>query len=271
MIKSPAESGRQSSFSRSMEIQGRVVHALLMREIITRYGRHNIGFAWLFAEPMLFSLGVIVLWNLFHDVGSAHHISAIAYSLTGYSTILVWRNTIGRCTLAVEPNASLLYHRNVRVIDFFWARIALELIGTTLSMIVLIGLFVAVNVIPLPADIMSMVIAWALLCWYAAAMGLLIGGLTEFNELTERLWHPIAYFQLPVSGALVMAAWLPEYVRKLVLLFPVANCVELFRYGYFGNEVKTYYSISYVVLVNLVLSWLGLLVVSAAARRVEPE
>ena len=50
----------------SLRIQARVVHALIMREIITRYGRHNIGFAWLFAEPMLFTIGVIGLWSIVH-------------------------------------------------------------------------------------------------------------------------------------------------------------------------------------------------------------
>ncbi|VWM10533.1 ABC transporter permease [Burkholderia lata] len=255
----------------SLKIQGRVLYALLMREIITRYGRHNIGFAWLFAEPMLFSIGVVILWNVAHNEGTSHHISAIAYSLTGYSTILVWRNTIGRCVMAVEPNASLLYHRNVRVIDFFLARIILELLGTTLSMLILFLFFMAIGLIPFPYDVMSMIIGWVLLCWYAGAMGLLIGALVEFSEVVERLWHPIAYFQLPVSGALVMAAWLPVSARNIVLMFPVANCVELFRYGYYGNEVRTYYDTSYVVLCNLVLTCLGLFVVSAASRRVEPE
>ncbi|WP_459625529.1 ABC transporter permease [Burkholderia sp. 3C] len=258
-------------FSDSLKIQGRVLYALLMREIITRYGRHNIGFAWLFAEPMLFSIGVVILWNVAHNEGTSHHISAIAYSLTGYSTILVWRNTIGRCVMAVEPNASLLYHRNVRVIDFFLARILLELLGTTMSMIILFIFFMSIGLIPLPHDVMSMLIGWVLLCWYAAAMGLLVGGLVEFSEVVERLWHPIAYFQLPVSGALVMAAWLPESARNIVQKFPVANCVELFRHGYYGNEIRTYYDITYVVLCNLVLTCLGLFVVSAAARRVEPE
>ena len=45
-------------------IQKRVISALLMREILTRYGRHNIGFLWLFAEPMIFTVGVTVLWNI---------------------------------------------------------------------------------------------------------------------------------------------------------------------------------------------------------------
>ena len=260
-----------TSLGCSLTIQWRIVKALLMREIITRYGRHNIGFAWLFAEPMMFTVGVVILWSLFHDIGAAHHISAVAYTLTGYSTVLVWRNTIGRCTLAVEPNQALLFHRNVRVIDLFLSRIILEIGGATLSMLVLMSLFIAAGVIDAPFDLMDMIIAWTMLAWYAAAMALLIGGLTEFSELVERFWHPIAYFQLPVSGALAMASRLPANVRNIVLLFPTANCVELFRYGYFGEAVKPYYDLGYVAIVNLLLTWAGLAVVTAASRRVEPQ
>ena len=36
----------------SWRIQRRVIWALVMREILTRYGRHNIGFLWLFVMIM---------------------------------------------------------------------------------------------------------------------------------------------------------------------------------------------------------------------------
>ena len=81
---------------RSLGIQARVVHALIMREIITRYGRHNIGFAWLFGEPMLFTVGIIILWSVYREGGSTSHINIISYALTGYSTVLNWRNGIDR-------------------------------------------------------------------------------------------------------------------------------------------------------------------------------
>lgn len=253
-----------------MAIQARVVFALVMREIITRYGRHNIGFAWLFAEPMMFTLGVMALWSLFHDA-SSHHINVMAFAVTSYSTVLVWRNVIGRCSLAVEPNASLLFHRNVRILDLFLARIVLELAGITLSMMVLISGFVAADLIPAPADMLTMAAGWGLLAWYSAAMGLLIGGLSEYSDLVERLWHPIAYFQLPISGAFAMASWLPPGIREMVMIFPVPHCVELFRYGYFGSAIKPYYDVPYVAACCLVITWLGLAVVRGASKRVESQ
>lgn len=255
--------------SKAFVIQARVVFALIMREIITRYGRHNIGFAWLFAEPMLFTVGIMALWTILHESGTDHHINIMAFAITSYSTVLMWRNTIGRCTLAVQPNLSLLFHRNVQVIDLFLARIFLEIAGTTFSMVVLLSASIAVGLIPPPADMLTMAAGWGLLTWYSAAMGLIMGGLCEYSEMIERLWHPVSYFQLPVSGAFVMASWLPTHLRELTLLFPAPNCVELFRFGYFGNAIKPYYDVPYVVLVCSFLTWIGLAVVRDISTKVE--
>ena len=78
-----------------------------MREVITRYGRHNIGFLWLFVEPMMFTLGVTALWSL----AGMHHSSTlpiVAFAVTGYSSVLLWRNMPGSCGNA---------HRTEPVVD----------------------------------------------------------------------------------------------------------------------------------------------------------
>lgn len=80
----------------------------------------------------MFTLGVTALWTL----SKATHGSSLpitAFAVTGYSSVLVWRNSASRCALAIEPNQSLLYHRNVRVIDLFLSRVILEIAGATIS------------------------------------------------------------------------------------------------------------------------------------------
>ena len=49
----------------SLLIQKKGIGALLMREIITRYGRNNIGFLWLFVEPLLLTLVMVLMWKFF--------------------------------------------------------------------------------------------------------------------------------------------------------------------------------------------------------------
>src|SRR3984893_18073655 len=112
----------QPSLLRSLAIQRRVLHALMMREIITRFGRENLGVLWLIAEPMLFTIGVATLWT----AAGFHHGSSmpiVAFAVSGYSSVLMWRNSASRACSAVEQNKPLLYHRNVQVVDVLLTRI----------------------------------------------------------------------------------------------------------------------------------------------------
>ena len=85
--------------------QWRVLSALVMRELLTRYGRNNIGFLWLFLEPMLFTLAITIFWAATRSIhGSA--IPITAFALTGYSSVLLWRNMVGRCINAIETKAA---------------------------------------------------------------------------------------------------------------------------------------------------------------------
>ena len=116
MIDSFRTTHHSTSLRRSFTIQLRVIGALLMREVLTRYGRHNIGFMWMFVEPMLFTLGVMAFWS-FSKMNSHSSIPIVAFSVTGYSSVLLWRNMPARCVGAIEPNLALMYHRNVKVFD----------------------------------------------------------------------------------------------------------------------------------------------------------
>src|SRR3954468_3184908 len=102
--------GEGAGVAECWRVQQRVIHALLMREILTRYGRHNIGFLWLFVEPMIFTTGVTILWSLTKSVHGST-LPIVAFALTGYSSVLLWRNMPARCIGAIEPNLSLMYHR----------------------------------------------------------------------------------------------------------------------------------------------------------------
>ena len=130
----------KTSLKVSLSIQLRVVSALIKREVITRYGRHNIGFLWLFVEPMLFTLGVTALWIVMKATHGSN-LPITAFALTGYSSLILWRNCSNRAVKAIEANLSLMYHRNVRVMDVFAARLILEVIGATTSITILTIIF----------------------------------------------------------------------------------------------------------------------------------
>jgi len=256
-----------TSLRESFAIQRRVVWALLMREVITRFGRENVGVLWLIGEPMIFTLGVATLWTL----GNLHTVSAIpivAFAITGYSSVLLWRNTVSRCNSGIQQNLGLLYHRNVRVIDVFITRIVLEMSGATASFITLSCIFIAIEWIAPPVDMLTVAFGWLMLVWFGAALAITLGAATSYSELIERLWHPASYLLFPLSGAAFMVDWLPERAQHVILLLPMVHGVEIVREGYFGHVVRTHYDVGYMAFVNLTLTLLGLFLMRDAGRRV---
>ena len=264
-----AVAAKGNDFLARLAIQGRVIGALLMREILTRYGRSNIGFMWVFVEPMLFTIGVLVLWSIFHK--HSVRLPLIPFTVTGYSSVLCWRTTISRCGNAIEPNRALMHHRNVRIFDLYAARIIIELAGVTISFLTLFTALTLLQLMPEPDDILEMLCAWLLLGWFSAGMALIVGSLAVYTEAVERVWHVIAYLFLPMSGAFFMVDWLPYRFQEYALLIPTVGCTELLREGYFGPSVRAHYHLGFLVISNLVLTFAGLALVRNVSEKVEGQ
>jgi len=260
----------QPSLGRSWQIQRRVIWALLLREILTRYGRHNIGFLWLFVEPMSFTLGVTALWSASKAVHGAH-LPIVAFAITGYSSVLLWRNMPARCIMAIAPNLGLLYHRNVRPLDIYLSRLLLEAAGATMSFVFLVLFFHFIGWLEFPEDVLQVIAAWCLIAWFGTALALLLGALSESSETVEKLWHPISYLMFPLSGAAFLVDALPVVAQKYILLLPMVDGVEYLREGYFGSQMVAHYNIGYMALANAVLTLLGLSQTRRVSMTVVPE
>lgn len=260
----------QRSLRAGLRVQSRVVSALLLREIITRYGRHNIGFLWLFVEPMLFTLAVTLLW-----VGlDLNHVSSLpitAFAVTGYSSLLLWRNMPGRLIGSVGPNLSLMYHRQVKVADIFVSRLMLEFMGATMSFIVLTVVFTIFGWMTWPEDLLKVMLGWLMLTWFGCGLGILMGALAEDYEIIEKLWHPFAYLIMPLSGAGFIVDTLPKAGRDLILYLPMINAVEYLREGFFGSAMVAHYDLAYMAVANFVLTALGIAKLRIISRKVVPE
>lgn len=244
----------------ALKIQLRVIGALLMREIITRFGRHNVGFLWLFLEPMLFTTGAALVWSATQHLHGSR-LQIIPFIVTGYSTLLLWRNCSFRGIKAIESNRSLLNHRNVKLMDIFAARMLLEVSGVTASFLAVMMVLFATGSIAAPHDVLVMLGGWLLMAWFSVNLGVILGCLSERTDLVERLWHPVSYFLLPVSGAFFMVSWLPGGWRGAIGLVPMVNATEMLRAGFFGPGTTTFFDAWYTTVFCACMSLVALLLV----------
>ena len=260
----------KTSFRESLAIQKRVIGALLMREIITRYGRNNIGFLWLFVEPLLMTLIMVLMWKFF-KVNNISTLNIVAFTITGYPMMMMWRNASNRAIGSISANMSLLYHRNVRVLDTIFARMLLEIAGATIAQIAIMSVLIAVRWIEMPADIFYMLLAWLLMAMFAIGLGLIICSVAFHFEPFGKVWGTISFVMMPLSGVFFFVHNLPQQLQHYVLMLPMVHGTEMFRAGYFGSSVTTYGNPWFILLCNLVLLLLGLAMVTKFSKGVEPQ
>src|SRR6516225_1163202 len=123
-LRRPGPSGLMSSFWRGLRIQWRVVHALIIREIYSRFGRESLGFAWIVAEPLVFALPVLFVWRAVRNPYE-HGLSLVP----------------------------LLYHQRVKILDVFLARALLEIGSNITALLVSFAVFYAIGAVEVPRDL----------------------------------------------------------------------------------------------------------------------
>ena len=255
----PSRTGRLLRSS-SWEINRRVISALLIRELLTRYGRNNIGFLWLFVEPAAFIIAVTIVWTKIRGVHITD-IPIVEFALTGYSSLLLWRNGPSRCIGAVKSNRALLFHRQVTVFDIFTARILLEIFSISAVLMMLTLALWALDWLTLPEDVLQVIGGWFLTAWFAAGLAMIVGGLAEKAEVVGRLWPPFSYLLMAVSGVAFTVNALPPGARDIILWIPMINALEYLREGWFGSVMHAHYDIQYLVIVNVISTLVGVILV----------
>ena len=247
-------------------IQGRVIWALTMREIITRFGREGLGSIWLFIEPAMFIIGVMII---FSQIDTGKEYSVAEYLAVSYPTLQLWRNGTNRLTKALEINRALLHHQPIRPIDLLYSRILLEFCGAAASFFFLYIVLVEIGICQWPADLLRMALGYLLVAWFSFSFVLFMTALGELSETIERVSHIILYLMLPFSGVFAPLFAVPPSFRAPMEYFPLIDAVEYFHSGYYGTRLETYFDIPYTIFSLTAMTLVSLSLTTIAIRRMQ--
>jgi capsular polysaccharide transport system permease protein len=246
-------------FLRSLTIQRRVLGALIMRETWTRFGRENLGFAWMYGEFLIFALPVIVMWHLIRG-HREHGLLVVPFVWSGYLPILLFRHVGSRMIFVVRGNIALFYHRNVTPFDAVLARMAVEIFGNYGAVVFSFFLLYSIGTMDWPRNMPLLFVGYFYMTWWCVAVGFVIAAFSERSALFEKIWSPLSYIYLPVSGFAYMAAWLPASLRSILLtVMPALPCYEMIRSGLFGRVIRAYYGIPRLSFILAAITLFGLL------------
>lgn len=239
-------------------IQADVIGALVMRELHTRFGRDNIGYLWIFAEPLLLAGAVAALHSTQH-LPVAGGVRSIPFAIAGYTLFIMFRSMVSRAETLLEANRPLLNHRRVTILDMLVARALLEIASTILVLAILLGAAWALDYYDGPSDVLLMAVAIAYLAWFSFALSMLITLLSHESPLVGRLIHPLLYLSMPLSGAFFSMVWLPDSLRQLLAWVPLVPMYELLRVGMFAGYPHDYAQLGYPTV------WCGILTLAGLA------
>jgi capsular polysaccharide transport system permease protein len=261
--EAPAATSLQApTFENNLEVMGRVVFGLMLRESRTRYGTSDLGYLWAVIDP---AIQMAVLWLVYTMLGRSVPLptSMPVFLVTGILPYLFWRNCTVRGGSAAAANLALLTYPQVKVFDVVIARVLLD--AATIVVVTLIFVFVlrfAANqqFSTWVRDPISLAGGVFSLFFFSFCTAILSSSLA-------RLWRPwpqvFGYLSRPLyftSGVFFTFESLPSSIKALALYNPVAHLLEWIRTGAIPGFVSYSYSPLYVYSWAFSMLFIGLMI-----------
>lgn len=259
-----------ASLRKGWDIQIRVIGALMLRELTTRFGRENIGFLWIMVEPLLFAVLVGLLWRVMKGP-QEYGVDIVAFVVTGYIPLVLFRSSVNRAISSFTANSSLLYHRQITILDLILVRFLIELIGHTMAyafIAIVMGVF---GYFPWPHDMGFLLLGWLYYALFTFAVTLVIAPLSEMSEVLEKIVPVSTYMMIPFSGAFYLVGALYPEAANVVLYSPPVHGMEMMRYGVFGPKIDPQFDFLYPLEFSLPCMALGLLLCRMVRKRLVVE
>lgn len=259
---------RRSKFFEDLSLKQRVYSALMLRYIVTRYGRENLGFIWLVLEPMILCLGVMLLWSYMKGA-SQHGLQVAAVVYTGYMPLTLWRHMSNAPAFLLRFSKNFLNFRMISALDILLSRLSLEFISVSASAIIVYVVLSQFAVLPPVYDWSLVLAGWMLMGVLGLSWGLIVGTAVEISSIVEKFLQPAQYLLLPISGCFFMLDWMPESAREYLSYVPLVHAYEMIRSGFFEPSVNTYSAPYYALGWSLVGIASGLLLLNFVKDRIE--
>jgi capsular polysaccharide transport system permease protein len=235
----------------------RVLYALMLRDIKTRFGGSIWGYLITLGWPLTHILTVLLI-NVFMGRLPPYGENAVIWVSTGVVPFMAFSYMSRFIMLAILTNRPLLIFPIVNIFDILLARAILEVLSAGAVILILCGLFLFLDIDFMPArpvvafyalgsafllglgvGVINAIIAQAILAW-------VIG----YNLFTIILWV--------ASGILFVPDSFPERVRVILSFNPVVHCVAWFRSAYYDGYGALTLDKGYVLAFGVVCLFGGL-------------
>lgn len=246
-----------TEFLQAMRIQSRVVHAFILRETRTRFGKTRLGYLWALFEPMAYILTMVGIFTALGR-GAPIDVDITLFFFSGILPFLMFSKMMAGLGTAIDANQQLLTYPQVKTLDIMLARLILEF--STLLLVGVIYLVVTYLVIGFRGieNVAAMIAGLVMAALLGAALGLLGSIAKLYMPAYSNFQGVLSRVLFFTSGIFFVVEGLPPVLQEWLWYNPVLHLVEWVRSSFFYGFESRFYNLSYPAYCTLFLLFMGL-------------
>jgi ABC-type polysaccharide/polyol phosphate export permease/Tfp pilus assembly protein PilF len=244
----PRAEHRPPSLSDDIATRWRVIYAIMLRDIRTRFGQTKLGYFWAIMEPIthLMTLGT-VFYAVNHSpppVGD----NMFLFYITGLVPFLMFSHVSHDVMSASEANNAMLQLPIVKRTDIMVAH-ALRQFATEICVgIIIFSIAGLLGQRGLPADPMTAMAAVTLLWLLAVGVGAFNLVVLEAFPSYETFYASLIRLLYVASGIYFSPISMPDWVRDILVWNPILQGIEFFRSGFFPQYDPHWLDVNYLLI-----------------------
>jgi ABC-type polysaccharide/polyol phosphate export permease len=266
-MRTPRTRRPRPGFAGLVAIRARVVYALMLREIRTRFGHTRLGYAWALFEPLSHLLTLGSVFSLLNHAPPPVGDSLYLYYLTGLLPYLMFSHVSHEVMATLQASGGLLQLPAVKRTDALASRALLQL-ATEVG----VGLitFTGVAVIGLGdmfADPLTCVGAVLLVFLFATGVGAINLVVQTAFPSYDTFYNSLIRLMYFGSGIYYSPIMMPDWVRDILTWNPMLQGIEMFRSGFFKQYDPHWLDVGYLGEVAVGALLVGLCLERATRRK----
>ncbi len=235
------------AISLGITVQGRVIYALMMREIHTLYGNTIIGYLWAVFQCLA---NVLIFWFIRFMLGAhaPHGMSILAFLLSGFLPWLIFSDTLAKCMSAVRANRALLTFAQVTPLDLMISRAIVVWATQLVSSILIIILGYLVNQPVFITNFGYFLLAIMAAPIFGLSMGIIISTLGYFWSPLIKIVHIFMRIVFFTSGIFFSISVVPHPYQDYLLYNPLVHLIELARKSMSAPYMNSVLDLNYFIM-----------------------
>ncbi|UWQ14583.1 ABC transporter permease [Aliiroseovarius sp. M344] len=235
----------------------RTIFALMMREMVTTYGRSPGGYLWAILEPVGGLTVMSIAFSMAFSSPALGNNFPLFYA-TGFLPFMMYSDLAGKLGKSLIFSKPLLFYPSVTYLDALVARFLLN--GLTHLMVLYILLFSIItifdtgNILTYPSILNAVCMALA----FGFGVGVFNCFLLARFSIWERVWGIITRPLFIISSIFFLMESLPSQARDILWYNPLVHIVGVMRRGVYATYDATWASPIYVYGISMVLTFIGL-------------